>query len=361
MRYFKQLDGLRFVAVFLVLIEHFAIFIGRHISAGYYGVNLFFVISGFLITSILIKSTEPFNKAYKKFIGRRTLRIFPIYYLTILVLFLIGNKAVHQYLIYCLTYTYNYAWLHFDIPLNAIAHFWSLCVEEQFYLFWPFIILGLRNKAGLMKFAILLLILVCGIQQQFQVVKTTTLFINNYGLIPQAFALGIGALGAVLYKEKKVPLKLLESRIIEYGSIAVLIFIISTKFQIKPFICPIISLLFVLKTTHKGFVIPILNNFLSNKTIVYIGSISYGIYLYHLPVGYYVTEYIFDPIWGSGQINGIINWESLGKFGKLQWHSWIIKLPLYSFLTIILARISYKYFEKNLLTLKDKWFKYERI
>lgn len=361
MKHFKQLDGLRFIAVFLVLVEHFATIIGRHISAGYYGVDLFFVISGFLITNILVKSNEPFGKAYKKFIGRRTLRIFPIYYLTILVLLLIGNKDIHQYLTYCLTYTYNYAWSHFNIPINPISHFWSLCVEEQFYLFWPFIILGLRNKISLMKFSILLLIVVCGIQQQFHVVKTTTIFINGLGLIPQAYALGIGALGAVLYKENKVLLKLLENRTYEYASIVALIFFISTNFGIKYLICPIISLFFVFKTTHKGFAIPILNNFLSNKTIVYIGSISYGIYLYHLPLGHYITEYVFDPIWGGEQITGVINWTSLGKFAKIQWHSWIIKLPLYSFLSIGLAHISYKYFEKPLLTLKDKWFRYERI
>ena len=83
MKHYKQLDGLRFIAVSLVLVEHFATFLGRHISAGYYGVDLFFVISGFLITNILLRSNESFGKTYKNFIGRRTLRIFPIYYLTI--------------------------------------------------------------------------------------------------------------------------------------------------------------------------------------------------------------------------------------------------------------------------------------
>ncbi len=148
MKHFKQLDGLRFVAVFLVLIIHFATIIGMHFSAGYYGVELFFVISGFLITTILLKTEEPFGIAYKKFIGRRTLRIFPIYYLTIFILFIIGNKYVHEYLIYCLTYTYNY--IYFKVPVNSISHFWSLGVEEQFYLFWPFLILSLRNNLKLL-------------------------------------------------------------------------------------------------------------------------------------------------------------------------------------------------------------------
>lgn len=197
MKYFKQLDGLRFIAVFLVLIQHFATFVGRHFSAGYYGVDLFFVISGFLITTILIKSNEPFGRAYKKFIGRRTIRIFPIYYLTIFLLYIIGDKDVHQWFIYCITYTYNYAWNYFNIPVNSISHFWSLGVEEQFYLFWPFIILGLRTRTTLLKYVILLLVMVCGVQHYFHVFKTPAL--SGLGLIPQAYALGIGALGAVFY------------------------------------------------------------------------------------------------------------------------------------------------------------------
>jgi peptidoglycan/LPS O-acetylase OafA/YrhL len=195
MRYFKQLDGLRFIAVFLVLIEHFATFAGQHFSAGYYGVDLFFVISGFLITTILIRSNEPFGKAYKKFIGRRTIRIFPIYYLTILSLYIIGNKDVQQWMVYCITYTYNYAWTYFNIQVNPISHFWSLGVEEQFYLFWPFIILGLRKRTTLLKYVIWLLVVTCGVQLYFHVFKT--LAFSGLGLIPQAYALGIGALGAV--------------------------------------------------------------------------------------------------------------------------------------------------------------------
>src|SRR6266568_1679125 len=144
MNYVNKIDGLRFVAIALVVIEHFAPFIGERYTMAYYGVDLFFVISGFLITSILFNSrqNDTFFNSYKKFIGRRTLRIFPIYYLTILILFLINLEVVRQYLFYFLTYTYNYAWIYYKIPLNPVRPFWSLCVEEQFYLFWPIIVLS---------------------------------------------------------------------------------------------------------------------------------------------------------------------------------------------------------------------------
>ena len=110
MKYYERIDGLRFIAIFLVLLEHFAMYIGRPLYAGFYGVDLFFVISGFLVTTVLLKSNErSFKENYKRFIGRRTLRIFPIYYLTILLLWIFGLTIVRQNLPYLLTYTFNYA------------------------------------------------------------------------------------------------------------------------------------------------------------------------------------------------------------------------------------------------------------
>lgn len=352
MKHYKQLDGLRFIAVLFVLIEHFAINIGRHISAGYYGVDLFFVISGFLITTILLKSKEPFWIGFKKFIGRRTLRIFPVYYLTIFVLFLLGNEYIHRYLIYCITYTFNYALVYYKIPNIAIIHFWSLCVEEQFYLFWPFVVLGLKYNMTLLKLTVFTLVFFCTAQLCLNVFPAITPY-NNVGIIPQANSLGIGALGAILYIENKISIAFLEKPWFEYLAFLLLLFFLCTNFNLKYIICPILSLFFVLKTVHKGFSFTLFNKLLNNSQIVYIGSISYGIYLFHLPIGYYLTEHVFNPfVWEK------INFNSLGVFKKLQWHSWLIKFPIYSLLTFVIAHLSYKYFERPILSLKDKWFKY---
>jgi peptidoglycan/LPS O-acetylase OafA/YrhL len=144
-KYFDKIDGLRFVAIAFVLIEHFANDIGHRLSAGYYGVDLFFVISGFLITNILLKSKGSFKQAYTKFLGRRTLRIFPIYYLTIGVLLLLSYDTYKHDALYLLTYTFNYAWVYLDIESNSLSHFWSLAVEEQFYLFWAYVLLVSHN------------------------------------------------------------------------------------------------------------------------------------------------------------------------------------------------------------------------
>jgi peptidoglycan/LPS O-acetylase OafA/YrhL len=85
---------------------------------------------------------------------------------------------------------------------------------------------------------------------------------------------------------------------------------------------------------------------------MYIGTISYGIYVFHGPISYYFGQYIFDPFW-----NGI-RFESLGKFSKLEWHPWIIKFPLYSLLSIGVSALSFKYFETPILKLKDRIFRY---
>ena len=349
MKYFRQLDGLRCVAVSLVLLAHFAVITDRYLEVGFYGVDMFFALSGFLITNILVSSSEPFGQAYKKFIGRRTLRIFPIYYLTLFILFALGNPYAHTYIGYCLSYTFNYAMAYFHIPDNLLSHLWSLSVEEQFYLFWPFLILALRSRLNILKYVIVLLILFCGIQQQFEIIHVLAL--TGRGLIPNAYALGIGALGAVFYKERKIPTALLENKWVEYFAVASFFLLMPARFEFKFFLVPVLTLYLVFKSTQTGFLLSAVNRFLNNKRIVYLGTISYGIYLYHLPLEHYLTTYAFDPIWEN------INWASLGRWQKLQWNSWIIKLPVYSLIAIGVAAISFKYLERPLLSLKDKWFK----
>lgn len=139
MNYKPRLDGLRCVAIMMVIIGHFLYFL-TGTNGGIFGVNLFFVLSGFLITSILLSDISvTFGKAYKKFIIRRALRIFPVYYLIILFFLAISAQGIKEDWPYLLTYTYNFHvsgltdWEH-----HLYSPYWSLSVEEQFYLFFPF-------------------------------------------------------------------------------------------------------------------------------------------------------------------------------------------------------------------------------
>jgi peptidoglycan/LPS O-acetylase OafA/YrhL len=107
-----------------------------------------------------------------------------------------------------------------------------------------------------------------------------------------------------------------------------------------------------MKASFFEFRIGAIDRLLLNSAVVYVGSISYGIYLFHVPLGMWLTEYVFDPVWLA------IPWDNLGEFSRLRWHSWIFKFPLYTAATIALAALSYRFIESPILTFKDRWFRY---
>lgn len=141
------LDGLRAVAVFLVIVSHF----GFVMVPGAHGVMIFFVLSGFLITWLLLKENERHGTiSLIGFYQRRTLRIFPAFYFYsfILVALLVGTgRAVlwpHAWSAFFYLSNY-YSAINGD-PNNGFSHTWSLAIEEQFYLLWPFVFLMLRGN-----------------------------------------------------------------------------------------------------------------------------------------------------------------------------------------------------------------------
>lgn len=155
-----ELDGLRAAAIWLVLIVHLFFFpvgmlgplphwaaplriIGEH---GWLGVDLFFVLSGFLITGILLDAkgrSDYFSTFYK----RRAFRILPICAIVLAVLYCAYGAHFAPYFAFCALFIANFgAPAHLAVP-NGAGPFWSLAVEEQFYLFWPFLVLGLNRRA----------------------------------------------------------------------------------------------------------------------------------------------------------------------------------------------------------------------
>jgi peptidoglycan/LPS O-acetylase OafA/YrhL len=157
-----ELDGLRGIAIALVMLVHFGMRIppdspaGEWVWAlcrsGWCGVDLFFVLSGFLITGILLDTCDD-EGYYHKFFARRVLRIFPLYYGVLFVVFvalpLLAPETLDRDLQskqwYLWTYVSNFISIHEGAApwrgtsLN-FAHFWSLAIEEQFYLCWPFVV-----------------------------------------------------------------------------------------------------------------------------------------------------------------------------------------------------------------------------
>ena len=148
---YPALDGLRASAMVAVLISHFfpdRSMVHRAFHWGRFGVLLFFVLSGFLITGLLLRGREAVveghasrAEVFKVFVARRALRIAPIYYLVIFLGWLVGYGPIANHLGWHVTYTGNIAMTYFNARLAQATHLWSLCVEEQFYLLWPAVVL----------------------------------------------------------------------------------------------------------------------------------------------------------------------------------------------------------------------------
>jgi peptidoglycan/LPS O-acetylase OafA/YrhL len=163
------LDGLRAVSIVLVLFAHLLgtdhFFpeapLNRWVGGtGLLGVRIFFVISGFLITRLLLKERETTGEiSLKDFYIRRVLRIFPVFYLFILVVWILarhGLVSLHPGdIFYASTFTMNY---HATQTSWVLGHIWSLSVEEQFYLVWPLMMKGLRVRVCAAAAAVLVVI-----------------------------------------------------------------------------------------------------------------------------------------------------------------------------------------------------------
>lgn len=169
-RFYPALDGLRAVAVLMVFCTHYLNQV-RAINWGWTGVDLFFVLSGFLITGILY-DTRHIQHRFRNFYVRRTLRIFPLYYGVLLVAFLLTpafhwmwHPANYFWLLYLSNYA-RFVWLpdflrnpaitehlrstlfHSSLVIN-FGHFWSLAIEEQFYLAWPMVVFLVKDRIKL--------------------------------------------------------------------------------------------------------------------------------------------------------------------------------------------------------------------
>ncbi len=156
-----SLDGLRAISIALVILSHFASNFGLEIAyaVGNLGVRIFFIISGFLITLILVNEVDETSTLnLKKFYFRRTLRIFPAYYFYICVLLIFTILGLCKIPLDCflspITYTSNY----FASGNWELGHSWSLSVEEQFYLIYPgiFLFYGISKTKNILLFIVLI-------------------------------------------------------------------------------------------------------------------------------------------------------------------------------------------------------------
>ena len=359
--YLIQLDGIRAIAVSIVMISHFVPYkLIRFVPLGSMGVNIFFVLSGFLITRILIKSkieNELINRnnfySLKQFYFRRTLRIFPIYYLTIFTLYLFHLVPDRAHLYWLLSYLMN---IKFSLPdvwesnyFTAVVHFWSLCVEEQFYLFFPFLVLFISTNKLKKTFLFLIFI---GLFSRFLLYYFNAPLNSLYVLTPTCFdAFGIGALLAYLYIFEKEKLKKIldkRSSIIILVLVFILGLIISRHFIINYKECRTVLERFLFSLCCFYFVgIAALGNykgkiklFLENPLVLYTGKISYGLYIFHNFVPYLMN--IFAKKY---------NIAALLYIKSHLFTSFIF----YTLITFIIATLSWHIIEYPISKLKNKY------
>ena len=309
----RQLDGLRAFAVGAVLIHHF--FQPPRVGGvdfALLGVWLFFVLSGFLITGILLRSRDqihnrgyPASLALRQFYVRRVLRIFPLYYLVLFAAAAFDLGEVRDTAFWHLTYMSNYLFSTRQQWGQLTAHFWSLSVEEQFYILWPTLILFAGER-----FLPKMIIAAIAIGPIFR----TIAYLLDFNWIARLTvslasldALGLGALLAYClhhFSEKPTLLKALDQWICWLGAPGLILLFCLQRLEAYNlihhvtekswFIEPTLwALVFVwlIKRASSGF-IGLGGKILELKPLVYTGKISYGIYIYH-PFVYFLLPILF--------------------------------------------------------------------
>jgi peptidoglycan/LPS O-acetylase OafA/YrhL len=263
-----------------------------------HGVILFFVLSGFLITRILMQGAEAGGSSggfLKKFYIRRVLRIFPIYYLLIFTLFISNYQNTRDIFFWLATYTINIFQAIRNEYVGDFNHFWSLGVEEQFYLFWPLIILFIARKRWL---AVILCTISLSIFFRTIIYLTNgNWMMNSYSTPGCMYALGLGALLAywTLYREKAIA-KISRPEIV-YSVLLLYLasLILNDYFDSEAWkqigddcLFGVLSLLLICGAFY-GMFKGLAKKFLENRFVNYAGRISYGLYVYHLfiPALYY--------------------------------------------------------------------------
>jgi peptidoglycan/LPS O-acetylase OafA/YrhL len=335
-----ELDALRGIAVVMVLLCH----LPRDYWFGRTGVDLFFVLSGFLITGIILRNRK--NSGFLKvFYIRRALRIFPIYYLCFLGMLLVNSLRNHPHAIdgiwYYLTYTQKVPsyWGGTTPPVKiSVGHTWTLAIEEQFYLIWPMVLVCM-NVRWVPVLCPLLIILSCSLRAKG--LEPYVLFSHTDGL-----ALG----GLLAWLEHAYGTRIRNSLNVAYWLCCVGGFTIYyTLWNTRPpeltgkMLVASNAGILVVSLAYFGLIGLIQGQSGSSRLamlrwipLISLGTISYGLYLYHWIIYEHLDTYF--------------------KFGLTLGDPWWLDGLKLTF-TFAAAILSWKFIESPILRLKD-WFAY---
>ena len=353
-QYIPAFDGWRGVGIIMVLIAH--CFPSSITRSFWVAMDLFFVMSGFLITGILLDSRSNKNY-YVNYITRRVLRVFPVYYFVLAISFLV-IPALFPYIMgrdydYYMKHQawfwlYGQNWLlsFTGFPKNhTMIHFWSLAVEEQFYIFWPFLI-KFFNSRKLLKICIGLILFSfyfridlgsrLGLVQPYPYVAT----------LSRMDAISIGAIVAILIRERKEWLE----KYVNYFACVSAIFVVVGFLYYRSTNFMEVSPLYTFVDVFAGCILlysmsqrkPWIIRLGDHPIFRFFGKYSYGIYIYHYII-FNLLMYNLAPNLG-------IRHRFISEF---------VIAALTIGLSVAVSLISYRYIEKPFLKLK-KYFSYDK-
>jgi len=341
------LDGLRGIAVLVVMGFHI---FPNHVKFGWMGVDLFFVLSGFLITGILLDSKGTVNY-YRNYLAKRTLRIFPLYYFFLIVFFIVFpltgySEFIHNY--EYLSATQSWYWLYiqnwrifFDAYYpgeDIISHFWSLAIEEQFYIFWPLIIY-LLPKDRIVNVC-LMIIAISVIIRLYLFFGTDLDYIKVYVFtFSRLDALAVGGTVAGMIRNERMIgyLKQYTFWVLLISAGVVMATIgLHQSFDFKNFstygytvLALFFGTLLLLALSDNRY--NVMKTMTETKLLAFFGKYSYGLYVYHIPV-LRICMY---------ELKGVVSRS--------------VMLVIAFMLSIVIAYLSYHLIEKHFLKLKSRF------
>lgn len=353
-----EVDGLRSLAILPVLFNHCYSHEGllRSISfigdIGWLGVDLFFVLSGFLITGILVDTVGRKNY-YRNFMIRRVLRIFPLYYCCLIAFTIAGHRNALQWhalqewggVGWFFSYLGNFrtAWMRTNVPIFSFDPLWSLQVEEQFYLVYPFVVLVL-SRSGLRKFLIACVIGAPVLRAAFFFLAPGSIT-ARYMLTPcRMDSLALGGLCALIKRStlaEKITLSQMQCVALASAALTLVCFFLSENVMTVLGFTPMaitsgaVLMMVLLWPSH------ITVRWLRWRPLVYTGQVAYGLYLLHAPAGWI----------GRSIIGHFIGHTIPG-------HS-TLSVPITYVCGFIAAGLSWRFLESPILLLKDRFTRWE--
>jgi peptidoglycan/LPS O-acetylase OafA/YrhL len=349
LRYSPQLDGVRGISILGVLLVHTNHTFGWSIlSGGNLGVDLFFVLSGFLITSILLRELNTSGRIdFKKFYARRALRLVPALLVMLAItmtaapFFYSPQEKTDTWLAGLLSFLYvtDFAIAFFETPLGAFRHTWSLSIEEQFYLAWPITLLGLSCflvKRKRIAWTVGMLAIGFASWSAFVWWYSESIARTYYSVDTRAVSLLIGSIAGMIFSWRlldEYPHSKPVLHALSFLSLGIIgIGFVSTDYstpilyQYGFFVFGVAAAILILSVVT--FENSIITNAVRVKVFVWLGSISYGIYLWHYPIFKAVHDFTGD---------------------------WYEKLLVVLGLTLATAYLSYHFIERPFLQLKERF------